>query len=219
MSSSFSPTQRTQEEFVTSLKISHLSYPEASLEKWRKKKYQILRSSKASSFLKRILETKAAKRGATQRFFGEAYVAANTRHKHGYYSSFKWLTNPRFSDSRKFTGKGMVKEFQVAFRDALLRYFGKSELVMLQKKAIGFEKQTGITPVPPDLWLVDRYGNHRFIEVKLPGDSIKARQIAGMAVIATYLLPKSKLSVEIINLDPTYGRAFDNFCRVLKNVG
>lgn len=204
---------------MPSLKISRLSYPEASLEKWRKKKYRMLQSSRASNFLKRILEMKAAERGTTRRFFGEAYVAANTRHKHGYYGSFKWLTNPRFSDGREFRGGGTSTEFQVAFRDALLKYFGKDQLAKLRKKAIAFEKETGITPVPPDLWLVDGRGNHRFIEVKLPGDSIKARQLAGMAVIAICLRPKSKISVEIIDLDPGYERAFDRFCRILKSAG
>ncbi len=129
------------------------------------------------------------------------------------------MTNPRFSDGREFSGRGKSIKFQVALRNALLKYFGKDQLAKLRKKAIAFEKETCIRPVPPDLWLVDGRGNHRFIEVKLPGDSIKARQLAGMAVIASCLRPKSKMSVEIVDLNPSYDRAFARFCQILKNTG
>jgi hypothetical protein len=48
----------------------------------------------------------------------------------------------------------------------------------LQENARALEIQTGIKPVPPDLWLIDRQGNHRFIEVKLPGDRLQLSVLA-----------------------------------------
>ena len=189
------------------LTIVRLTYPQASLEAWKAQRYRMLTSSGASRFLKRILKKKASGRGGTRRFFGEAYVAVNTPHTEGFYGSFKWLTNPRFSDGRPFPD-GQSSQYQKELRRALVKYFGTDQLVGLRKRAIAFRKRTGIVPVPPDLWLIDRYGNHRFIEVKLPGDSIKDGQLAGLALIATSLFVTTRISVEIADLTPDYGESF-----------
>jgi hypothetical protein len=48
----------------------------------------------------------------------------------------------------------------------------------------------------------DRQDNHRFIEVKLPGDRVHAHQLKGMALIATCLRAKGRVSVKIAELRP-----------------
>ena len=84
----------------------------------------------------------------------------------------------------------------------------------------------GKKPVPPDLWLIDAHANHRFIEVKLPGDKIKPHQLAGLALIASCLSAPTPISVEIVELVPVGSKAprssgsekqtFDEFCRALQ---
>jgi len=57
-------------------------------------------------------------------------------------------------------------------------------------------------PVAPDLWLIDKQGNFKFIESKLPGDTIGLHQIAGLALIRKYLEASVPISVSIMNLYP-----------------
>jgi hypothetical protein len=53
-------------------------------------------------------------------------------------------------------------------------------------------------PVAPDLWLIGKDGKFRFIESKLPGDTISFSEIAGLALIKKYVGGE----VSIINLHP-----------------
>jgi hypothetical protein len=65
------------------------------------------------------------------------------------------------------------------------------------------------------LWLVDRRGGHRFIEVKLPSDGVAPHQLAGMAAIACLLnAPRHRVTVEVIHLNDE-ARTFKTFCRAL----
>jgi hypothetical protein len=57
----------------------------------------------------------------------------------------------------------------------------------------------GRKPVGPDLWLTTPR-QHRFIEVKLPGDRVGRHQLLGLALIATFLRSDRSKSVEIVNL-------------------
>ena len=181
--------------------IVAMSYPADCLKDWSSKNCRMLASSGASDYLKRILTGKVGRRNGGRRFFGEAYVAAQIDHRHGYYASFKWLTNSRFCDDRPFP-KGPTKEFKEKFRAALLKHFGERQLKRLAKRARDVENATGVQPVAPDLWLIDRHGNHRFIEVKLPGDRIHPEQLKGMALIASCLRANTRLTVEIVELRP-----------------
>lgn len=58
----------------------------------------------------------------------------------------------------------------------------------------------GKAPTAPDLWIIDKRGRHRFIEVKLPGDSVAEHQLAGMAAIVAVLSGPQKVSVELVEL-------------------
>ena len=49
-------------------------------------------------------------------------------------------------------------------------------------------------------------GEHRFIEVKLPGDPIRSTQIAGLALISARLSSKNGVSVWLYNLYPEGGK-------------
>ena len=201
---------------MPTLVISQMSYPVALFQAWAKKDYAMLAQSAASVYLKETLPDKARRKTEGREnswFFGEAFVAAHAEHEHGYYSSFKWLTNPRFIDDGDFP-EGRTKEHHKEFRDALWRHFGHEQLKTLQKKAGELERMKGVRPVPPDLWLIDKEGNHRFIEVKLPADWVKPRQFAGLAVIACCLRAKTRISVEIIELHSDE-MTFSEFCDAL----
>jgi hypothetical protein len=105
-------------------------------------------------------------------------------------------------------------------RAALHRHFGSRHLGNLQRvvEAVyrSCKKQLkGKAPTAPDLWLVDRRGGHRFIEVKLPGDSAAPHQLAGMAAIACVLSPANRVSVEVIHLNDD-DRLFKEFCRAVR---
>ena len=81
----------------------------------------------------------------------------------------------------------------------------------------------GEKPSPPDLWLIDGAGNHRFIEVKLPGDTVRDCQLAGLAVIASSLpsRPGMKVNVEVFDLHPSgiEPKKIETFHRFLKQAG
>ena len=181
---------------MPTLKLVPMPYPTARLQQWRDKNYRMLTSSGASEYLKKILVLKAKERPGTRRFFGEAYVATKIAHQEGYYGSFKWLTSAKFIDGGKFSN-GPTRKYKEQFRDALQHHFTKLQLRRLQQSA---HRLRGRKPVPPDLWLIDRRGNHRFIEVKLPGDRLGPQQLAGLAAIACCLPGKQRVSVEIIEL-------------------
>ena len=181
--------------------VTSMSYSTVYLRDWCRKDCRMLLSSAASESLKAILVGKAGRRKAGRRFFGEAYAAAHIEHRDGYYGSFKWLTNPRYADDRPFP-KGLTERFKHALRTALWDHFGIEQLERLHRRAKAVEKATGIRPVAPDLWLIDREGNHRFIEVKLPGDRIRPQQIQGMRLIALCLRPTGRLTVELLELRP-----------------
>jgi hypothetical protein len=183
--------------------IVPMFYPPNSLRNWGKKDYSMLTSSTASDYLKAILFDKVTKRCNGRRFFGEAYVAAKIEHRHGYYGSFKWVTNPRFSNYRPFP-KGPTKQYKEELRTALFKHFGKRQIEKLQRHAMDITNATGVRPVATDLWLVDRQGNHRFIEVKLPNDRVRPQQLKGMYLISSCLRVNTQLSVEIVELRPEH---------------
>lgn len=172
------------------------------------------RSARSSDFV-RLLKRKVRGRSArTHRFFGEAFVASQTVHREAYYGSFKWLTNPRFARDRKLAAKD-----QEHFRRALHDHFGQKRIDKLQRVVTEMSRTcrkalARKSPTAPDLWLVDRQGHHRFIEVKLPGDSVAPHQLAGMAAIAT-VLGTANVSVEVVHLHND-DRLFKEFCRAMR---
>src|SRR5262245_1237918 len=132
-------------------------YEPALIDAWGRRDCAMLESSAASDFLKEILVSKVERRGGGRRFFGEAYVATCVRHRHGYYGSFKWLTNARFLDDLPFPNTP-TKRFQEEPRRALMKHFGRHQLEKLQNASKAVERRNRIRPVPPDLWLIDRHG-------------------------------------------------------------
>jgi hypothetical protein len=180
------------------LNIEFLPYPEALLEAWENGDYSMLTNSKASDYIKNILISKARKRHGGRRFFGEAYIASKTEMVEGWYNSFKWLTSKKW-----ITGNGLEDEFEKPFYEALMRHIGKDILKDLQAKAINLIKdRVHKKPVAPDLCLIDKDGRFKFIESKLPGDTINRRQIAGIALIKKCLGAVKPVSVSIVTLYP-----------------
>lgn len=114
-------------------------------------------------------------------------------HEQGWYGSFKWLTSPRYLDGRGLTG------YAAEFARALRAHF--EDLGRFQQRARRLGQALGAKPVAPDLWLIVD-GRHRFIEVKLPGDSVSARQLAGMALIGRCLRADRPISLSIVQLYP-----------------
>jgi hypothetical protein len=170
-----------------------VAYPKALLNQWENGNYSMLKSSNASEYLKRILVYKAKKRTGT-RFFGEAYVVSRLHNnmREGYYNSFKWLTADKW---RK--GSKLQHPFELPFYEALIRYFGGNLINSLQENSIAYYQKNGRKkPIAPALWIVDKDGNSRFIEVKLPWDTIRIPQLAGLALIKNHL----ECSVSIISL-------------------
>jgi len=192
-------------------------YDSDSLEAWIKRRRDALPFPATSADLARLLRRKARGRSArTRRFFGEAYVASRTPHREAYYASYKWLTNRKFASSKKCSNR-----HQEQLRKALQDHFGLKQVEKLQRTVQELSRScrkelAGKTPTAPDLWLVDRRGQHRFIEVKLPGDSVAPHQLAGMAAIACVLKGSGAVLVEVIHLQDD-DRMFKRFCRAMRS--
>jgi len=207
---------------MADLKFTPIEFSENDRDAWVSGDYSLLASSRASSYLKRVLPRKAEKRRlrrATDRFFGEAFVATRVLHEFGYYGSFRWLTNPFFLTTPAINTPGTLTDRDELHR-ALWDSFGEAQLRSLHMKAGRVEAATGEKPAPPDLWLIDQKGEHVFCEVKLPGDRVRACQLAGLAVIAASLKPAtgSSVRVEVFDLHPKdlgarRTEAFKRFCR------
>jgi hypothetical protein len=179
------------------LNIEFMPYPESMLEAWKNGDYSMLTNSGVSDYIKNILVSKARKRPG-RRFFGEAYIASKTEMIEGWYNSFKWLTNKKW-----IIGKGLEDEFEQPFYEALMKYIGKDILKDLQDRANNLLKDgTNKKPVAPDLWFIDKEGQFKFIESKLPGDVINRHQIAGLALIKKFLSAVKPVSVLIVTLYP-----------------
>lgn len=182
-----------------------ICYPKSLLDAWENGDYSMLIDSKASDYIKRILVNKSKLRPG-RRFFGEAYIASKTEMRQGWYSSFKWLTSGKW-----LSREGLDPKFEKPFHYALMKYMGAKALAELQGKVASFcEMHKAILthgkrhkkPVAPDLWIIDPLGRFRFIEIKLPGDTIKAHQIAGLALIKKYLKVPKPVSVSIVTFCP-----------------
>ena len=183
---------------MTNLTIETLTFDEGIREKWVQRDFAILLDSKASPSIKTVLERKARVR--PNRFFGEAYVASRIAHDAGWYCPFKWLTSASWCDANCVDGDDDSSEFKTA----LARHFPR--LREFQNRVAEFVGATGVDkPVGPDLWLIIN-DEHRFIEVKLAGDTLKPRQLAGLALLAKCLPSKSPISVGVVNLESSSGR-------------
>ena len=163
----------------------------------------MLINSSASDYIKDILLFKSKTRSG-RRFFGEAYIASRVEMKEGWYNSFKWLTAGKW-----LSGEGLEPKFEKPFFNALMEHIGADMLSGLQENSINFynkhkekfiDSKKHKKPVAPDLWLIDNEGRFRFIESKLPGDTIGAHQIAGLALISKYI--RVPTPVSIIHLYP-----------------
>ena len=149
---------------------------------------------KEPSDIKDILKERLRERSRhNQRFFGEAFVATNVPHERGWYSSYKWLTAP------KWTGVGALTKKEGEFRKALKASF--PSLARLQRAALAMKPHLGgKKPVAPDLWLISGR-HHHFIEVKLPRDAPRPTQTAGLALIAKFLRRDAYFTVSIYSLE------------------
>ena len=201
------------------LKNDFLPYPESRLETWKTGDYSMLTDSNASDYIKEILTFKAKTRHG-RRFFGEAYISSRIEMKEGWYNSFKWLTADKW-----LSGDGLEPKFEKPFHSALMKHIGADVLARLQEHAVNFynrHKERFMNgskyrkPVAPDLWLIDKEGGFRFIESKLPGDTIGLHQIAGLALIGKCLKVSVPISVSIMNLYPENFDSVNHFERLEK---
>ena len=182
-----------------------IPYPEPLLDAWQNGDYSMLKNSKASPYIKKILVYKAKVRPG-RRFFGEAYIASKIEMKQGWYSSFKWLTSNKW-----LSGEGLEPKFEKPFHHALMKHVGVEALADLQAKAVSLyqthkemftDGSKHRKPVAPDLWIIDQEGRFRFIEIKLPGDTIRPHQIAGLELMQKHLKVPNPVSVSIVTLYP-----------------
>jgi hypothetical protein len=198
------------------LTIKRDRYDPVALESWTRRRRNALSFPPRIEGFRRLLRRKARGREKkTPRFFGEAFIAVQSKCHEAYYGSFKWLTNPRFAKDQE-----LANPDQERLRAALHRHFTRKRIEKLQRVVEGLSrscrKDLGKRrPTAPDLWLVDRHGRHRFIEVKLPGDSAAPHQLAGMAAIAFVLRGPKVVSVEVIHLDDD-DRLFRALCRAMR---
>lgn len=176
-------------------------YPESLINAWKRGErsgYSMLLNSNASDYIKKILIAKA-KNKKSRRYFGEAFIASNIAMNEGWYNSFKWLT------ARKWvTGSGLKNEYERSFYNALSKYI---DLSALQSKVIQYYNKhkaelNNKKPVAPDLWVIDPSGAFHFIEAKLPGDTLKPHQRAGLLLINQHLKHFLSISITIVILIP-----------------
>jgi hypothetical protein len=120
--------------------------------------------------------------------------------KDGWYGSFKWLTSKKW-----LTGDGLNSRRERLFFEALMKHIGPKMLLRLQKEAkISWKETNGniVKPVAPDLWIIAQTGEFRFIESKMPWDTLRPGQIAGLKLIKKYLRVNAPVRVFIVNLQP-----------------
>lgn len=196
------------------LEMIYKNYPISLLKAWMGgNDYSMINSSHASKYLKDILVYKAMNRNKKKPsswFFGESYIASTTDMTEGWYNSFKWLTSDQW-----ITGKGLESKFKKPFYNTLMTYIGPQLVENLQQKtSILFDnykekfydprENKYHKPVAPDLWLICKDGQYRFIESKLQtdnyADTAKPHQIAGLALIKKYLKVSNPVSVSIMYL-------------------
>ena len=193
-------------------------FDQEQLDAWRRGQREDIIRLAGSAHLRGVLKLKSSSRKKlTARFFGESYIASLNSGCSGFYGSFKWLTNARFSGLEEFP-KGPAKPFQQALRDALHKHFAQPAVLEVQRAALGLHRQQfaalgGKKPTAPDLWLIDQQEQHRFIEAKLPGDSLSPHQVAGLALLAACFGARHSVSVEVVELRPRYEELFETFRR------
>ena len=188
------------------LEVIKKPYPKDLLEKWKAGDYSMLTDSYAPDYIKNILIQKAKNRPG-RRFFGEAFIASTMEMTDGWYNSFKWLTAKKW-----ITGIGLKPDFEKPFYHALIKHIDLGCLINLQSEAkkliegkcddlcvVGKYKK----PVAPDLWIIDRNGHFKFIECKLPDDSIAEHQLVGLALIEKYVGAIRPVSIIVMELFST----------------
>ncbi len=160
-----------------------MSFPPGFLERWRNGDHSLLTSANIPSYIKQIIVQKAKIRPG-RRFFGEAFVAVSfsSKIKDGFYNSYKWLTAEKW-----ITGKGLKPEFEKPFYDGLHKYIRTENLKKIQKRSNKYRaNHDGNRPVASDLFLIGNNGRLMFLEIKLPGDTIRPNQIPGLAILKTF---------------------------------
>jgi hypothetical protein len=172
------------------LQVRRLPFPQRTLDRWQDGHYDdVLGRLEPGSFIRRVLVEKLKRRPPSRRFFGEAFVVAELKPQSAWYGSFKWLTSWPTTSASSFG-----TEYRTALKAAFPEVSGLSPRALSLCQHLGGKK-----PVPPDLWLVLN-GQHHFIEVKLPGDTVRPTQLAGLAAIATWLAPRGDVIVSVYDL-------------------
>jgi len=184
--------------------IETLRFAPSLLAAWKKGDRKLLKKSRASKAIKKVVLSRARK-GAGREGFGEAYVASKLgKSDNGWRTSFNWLSSSKWLD-----GRGLASRPEKELQAALTKHFGAAALRELQLRAKEFRASDkrgpnwlqGRSPAAPDLWVISK-GEHRFISCKL---GARGRHgVAGLRLIAMHLRPKDgrKVSVQLLNLWP-----------------
>ena len=203
---------------MAKLRVQRREYDAEVLDAWIKRRRNAISFPSTSAGIAKQLRRKVRGRSVrSPRFFGEAFVLSKNPHRDALYSSCKWLTNPRFVEDRKLPDPELER-----LRAALHNHFGAKQIKKLQRvvRALAHDQRRALhnkLPTAPDLWIIDKRGQHWFIEVKLPGDSLAPHQLAGMAAIASVLRGPRHVTVEVVQLNDD-DRMFRRFWRSAKEV-
>ena len=180
--------------------LEKMEYDYKLMDLWKNKRdYSILIDSDVSDFIKRILLDKVKTR--TNRFFGEAYVAAQIPMTQGWYSSYRWLNWKGREGGLWITGEGLKQGEnesrnykKMFYNQFILEIVGVENLLYLHEHSKIFQNRDPKTkkyPKAPDLSIIDKKGNLILIEVKLPNDNFDPLQEIGLKMIKKYLKTKN----------------------------
>lgn len=175
-------------------------YPPAVLKKWKSGDLSLLEG--LPDFLSNFFSQKAASRPG-RRFFGEAWVIKKLLHEadRPWFNSFKWLTAKAWRTG-KFSPEQRIESL---FCHDLVECLGKDRLRLAQENAAEYCRRhpDRTKPHPPDVVLLNKAPKKsKFIEVKLPGDSLHDGQLEGLTIISQCLLAE----VSIVWLYPEGGK-------------
>lgn len=168
--------------------IETISFHPRFLDAWKKRDYSMHTQSDASDYLKSILSFKASRSGkkrGLKRFFGEAFVAANTPMLDGWYNSYHWLINDNwvFGHNLKGFPEEPMPYKKVFYNNAIVQHIWFENLRKFQKHSRDYENITGNYPKAPDLFIINKENNFVFMEVKLPDDKVNEQQEDGLKLI------------------------------------
>jgi hypothetical protein len=188
-----------------------LYYRPEDLSMWESRNYNVINDNLPNHTKEFLIKKGDGRKGRRdrKRFFSELTILNHFSNFStvAHYNSYKWLTKHLWSNG----ANARMDENQLIFYYDLNKYIGNRTVKYLQSRALRYRendggRKLGFTkggkvrfPVAPDIWLVLKNGQMKFIEAKRNDDLIHT-QLVGLAIIKKYL----KCEVSIIRVIP-YG--------------